>query len=149
MYVAQFNISKEREPLDHPVMKDFVEHLAPVNALADEWAGFVWRLCDDSGNATAIRIYEDKTIIFNLSVWASIETLKEFVYRSGHADVLRKRRTWFEPMREQSYVLWWVAEAERPSVAKAKHRLRHLQENGCSAYGFTFDQVHYLDQASE
>lgn len=141
MYVAQFNISKEKWPLDHPIMREFVEGLAVVNALADEAEGFVWRLHDDSGNATAMRVFEDKTIIFNLSVWKSVETLKEFTYRSAHSRMLRQRRVWFEHQRERSYVLWWVPEDEVPSIEEAKARLRHLQEHGPSDYVFTFDTV--------
>jgi hypothetical protein len=142
VYVAQFNISRERESLDHPLMQDFVERLAPVNAIADAWDGFVWRLKDDSGNATAIRTYEDPAVIFNLSVWKTVEQLKEYVYRSGHADVLRKRLKWFGTWDRPSYVLWWVAEDELPSLEEAKHRLAHLQDNGPSAYAFSFTDVH-------
>jgi hypothetical protein len=141
MFVAQFNISKERQPIDHPSMQDFVEALAPVNEMADNAEGFVWRLHDDSGNATAIRTFDDPSIIFNLSVWKTVESLKAFAYRSGHAEVLKRRREWFETIPEASYALWWVEEDERPSLAEAKTRLRHLREHGASQYAFTFDRV--------
>ncbi|MEQ4303965.1 DUF3291 domain-containing protein [Plantactinospora sp. B6F1] len=141
MFVAQFNISKERYQLDHPVMSDFMASLDPVNGAADEWDGFVWRLHDESGNATAIRAFDDPTIIFNLSVWRTVEQLKEFVYRSAHANVLRRRREWFEVIPERSYVLWWVDESGFPTLDEAKARLRHLQEHGPTPYAFTFDRV--------
>lgn len=141
MYVAQFNISKERFPLDHPAMRDFVDQLAVVNALADQADGFVWRLHDESGNATSMRVFEDKTIIFNLSVWESVEALKEFTFKSAHATMLRKRRKWFEHAPQQTYVLWWVTPGEQPSVQEAKERLRYIQEHGPSPYAFAFDSV--------
>lgn len=141
MFVAQFNISKERYPLDHAVMTDFMDSLDPVNGVADDWDGFVWRLHDDSGNATAIQAFDDPTIIFNLSVWRTVEQLKEFVYRSAHANVLRRRREWFEVISEPSYVLWWIDESELPTLDEAKARLRHLQEHGTSPYAFAFDSV--------
>ncbi|GAA1419561.1 DUF3291 domain-containing protein [Catellatospora coxensis] len=141
MYIAQFNISKERYPLEHPAMQDFVDRLGEVNAVADEWEGFVWRLHDDTGNATAIRTFDDPTIIFNLSVWKSVATLKDFVYQSRHVEVLKKRRTWFEHWDKPSYVLWWVEESARPSLEEAKARLRHIQDNGPSAHAFDFDHV--------
>jgi hypothetical protein len=141
MHVSQFNISKERYPLDHPEMRDFVESLATINALADEADGFVWRLKDESGNATAIRTYDDPSIIFNLSVWASVASLRSFAYRSDHSSMLRERRRWFVPMEVPSYVLWWVDADVRPSLDEAKNRLRFLQEHGASPYAFTFSSV--------
>jgi Domain of unknown function (DUF3291) len=141
VHVAQFNISKERFPLGHPAMCDFVDHLAVVNGLADQAEGFVWRLHDESGNATSMRIFEDKTIIFNLSVWESVEALKEFAFKSAHAMMLRNRRKWFDRVSEQTYVLWWVRPGGHPSIEAAKERLRYIQEHGPSPYAFTFDSV--------
>ena len=34
----------------------------------------------------------------NMSVWESIESLQQFVYRSGHVATLRERKQWFEPL---------------------------------------------------
>lgn len=31
-----------------------------------------------------------------MSVWESIEHLRNYVYQSRHAEVLRQRRDWFE-----------------------------------------------------
>lgn len=141
MHVAQFNISIEKAPLDDPLMKDFIDGLARVNQMADESEGFVWRLHDDTGNATAMRVYEDQRIIFNLSVWESIEHLKRFVYNNQHMGLLKRRREWFHQNAKRSYVLWWVPENHHPSIEEAKARLLHLQENGPSPFAFTFDQV--------
>ena len=87
-----------RTPLDDPIMADFVDQLAQVNALADESPGFVWRLADESGGAaTDIRAFADDRILVNMSVWESIEALHEFSYRGHHAGLLRERGKWFEP----------------------------------------------------
>ena len=40
-------------------------------ALADAAPGFVWRLQDDSGNATAIQAFADPHLLINMSVWDS------------------------------------------------------------------------------
>ena len=141
MHIAQFNISIEKTTLDDPAMKDFVDSLERVNQMADQAEGFVWRLHDDSGNATAMRVYDDKRIIFNLSVWKSIEVLKQFVYNNQHMSLLKRRRDWFHQNPKRSYVLWWVPENHTPSVEEAKARLHHLQENGPTPFAFTFDQV--------
>ena len=58
-YLAQINIAKMLAPIDSPVMADFVANLDSINALAETSEGFVWRLKDESNNATAIKIFDD------------------------------------------------------------------------------------------
>src|SRR5580692_4632062 len=93
-HLAQCNIVKLKAPLDSPVVADFVAALDPINALADAAPGFVWRLKTEDGDATAIRVFPDDQILLNMSVWESAEALKSYVYRSGHREVLRRRREW-------------------------------------------------------
>lgn len=81
---AQVNIARLSAPLDSPQLADFMANLDPVNALAEASAGFVWRLKDKGGNTTAIPFTNDPTIIVNLSVWESVEALREFTYWSHH-----------------------------------------------------------------
>ena len=59
----------------------------------------------EEGNATAVRPYEDRDILINLSVWESIEALEAFVYRSDHIAYLRRRREWFGRMNEAMLTL--------------------------------------------
>lgn len=137
-HLAQLNIGVLRAPVDSPQLAGFVEMLDPINALADRTPGFVWRLQTEDGNATAIRPFEDERIAVNLSVWASLEALGEFVYASSHLDVLRRRREWFERMREAYLVLWWIPAGTVPTVEEAKRRLELLRERGPSPEAFTF-----------
>ena len=84
--LAQLNVARLREPLDHPDSADFVAGLAPMNALAESSPGFVWRLVDDGGaDATALSPFEDERIIVNMSVWESLEALRSYAFRSAHA----------------------------------------------------------------
>ena len=53
-HLAQCNIARLTAPIDAPETADFVAALDPINALAEASPGFVWRLQDDSGNATEI-----------------------------------------------------------------------------------------------
>ena len=55
-HLAQINLARLVAPLDDPKISEFVAQLAPINALADEAPGFVWRLKSESGNATGIRL---------------------------------------------------------------------------------------------
>jgi hypothetical protein len=125
--------------LDAPTMAEFVAALDAINALADGSPGFAWRLQTEDGDATSIRPFDDELMIINMSVWESIDQLAEFVYRSGHVEVMRRRRQWFERMRLY-LALWWVPEGHAPTVPEALERLEHLQAHGPSAYAFTFKQ---------
>ncbi|HEY0399694.1 MAG TPA: DUF3291 domain-containing protein, partial [Acidimicrobiia bacterium] len=98
----------------------------------------VWRLQDDTGNATALRPFDDDLVIVNMSVWESAEALSAFIYRGGHRDVMLRRREWFAPMDEAHLVLWWVPAGHIPDVAEAKDRLETLRRDGPSPAAFTF-----------
>ncbi|MGE0129667.1 MAG: DUF3291 domain-containing protein [Blastocatellales bacterium] len=140
-HLAQVNIARMLAPIDDPLMADFVALLEEINALADRSPGFVWRLQAESGNATYIRAYEDDRIIVNLSVWESVEHLKEYVYHSAHAAVMRRRREWFEKFDGPYTALWWVEAGRIPTVGEAKERLDHLRERGESEFAFSFKQI--------
>jgi hypothetical protein len=114
--------------------------LEPVNALADAAPGFVWRLQDESGDATSIKAFGDDRLIVNMSVWESIEALREFVYRSGHVDVMRRRREWFTGMGLH-LALWWVPAGTLPTVEDAELRLATLEREGPTPYAFTFKRA--------
>jgi hypothetical protein len=70
LHLAQANIARMRAPREDPVMKSFVDQLEYINSVADRAPGFVWRLQDEAGDATAIRVFEDERILFNMSVWS-------------------------------------------------------------------------------
>jgi Domain of unknown function (DUF3291) len=136
--VAQLNIGRLQAPLDSPQLAAFVEALDPVNALADGAPGFVWRLQTEDGDATAIRAFDDDMLLVNMSVWESVEALAEFVYRSDHRAILRRRREFFHPMAEAFTVLWWVPAGHVPTVDEAKDRLERLRRDGPTPAAFTF-----------
>ena len=137
-HLAQVNIGILGAPLESPEIADFVALLDPINALADGSPGFVWRLQTPEGNATYLRPYDDDRILFNLSVWKSVQELRNYVYRTAHAELLRQRQDWFEKFDAPAVALWWVPAGHLPSVDEAKKRLDHLQENGPTAFAFTF-----------
>ena len=135
--IAELNIALAKAPVDSPLLAEFAAALEPVNALADAAPGFVWRLQSEEGDATSIRAYEDDLIIVNMSVWESVEDLVQFVYRSPHVSVMRRRREWFDRV-EVHMVLWWVPVGHLPEVSEAVERLDYLREHGPTPYAFTF-----------
>ncbi len=139
--LAQLNVAKMLAPLDHPRMREFVAALEPINAVADASPGFVWRLEDESGNATSVRVFDDDMLLVNMSVWESIDALKDFVYRSEHAAVMSRRRDWFTRHTTAYLVLWWIPEDHRPTESEARERLELVQAEGPSPEAFTFGRI--------
>lgn len=140
-HLAQINIGRLVAPLGDPRIAEFVAQLAPINALADEAPGFVWRLQSDSGNATDIAYNDDPSIMVNMSVWESLEALRNYVYKSDHMKVLRDRAKWFEKMDKPYYCLWWIPAGHIPTVAEGRERLEHYQKHGATPYSFWFSQL--------
>ncbi len=128
---------------------DFVSSLEPVNALADEAPGFVWRLQTDAGDATSITVFDDDLIIVNMSVWDSIHALWSYVYSGGHLAVLRRRREWFEVAAAAHHALWWIPAGSIPTVDQGIDRLATIRQRGPGPDAFTFKQPYSIDGQGE
>ena len=138
-HLAQVNVARLLAPLDSPQLLGFVSRLDEVNALAEAAPGFVWRLKDDvTNNATAVPVYDDDKIIVNMSVWASIEALRAYVYSGAHLEVFKQRREWFSHMKDAATAMWWVPAGHVPDVAEARDRLAHLRIHGPTVFAFPF-----------
>lgn len=144
--LAQVNIGRIRASLEDPVMAGFVNRLDEINALADQSPGFVWRLQTPAGNATYLRPYDDDRILVNMSVWESVEALKNFVYRTAHKEMLRQRQEWFEKIDSAYAALWWVPAGHIPGVDEAKKRLAYLEEHVPTQFAFTFQRIFEADE---
>ncbi|NGM16268.1 DUF3291 domain-containing protein [Verrucosispora sp. WMMA2044] len=135
-HLAQLNIARLRAPIDSPELADFVAQLPEINGLAERSPGYVWRLQDESGDATALRPF-GPDIIVNLTVWQSVEALRGFVYRTAHLEPMRRRREWFVPLDRPHLVLWWIPAGVLPTITEAAERLELLTA-GPSPEAFTF-----------
>lgn len=135
--LAQLNVAVMKEPLDSPVMADFVDNLDRINALAERAPGFLWRLTTAEGNATDLRPLGPDTVV-NMSVWRDVRALGDYVFRTAHVEIMRRRREWFERMREASLVLWWVPGGHRPGIEEGVAKLELLRCNGPTAEAFDF-----------
>lgn len=143
-HLAQVNVARLSAPLDSPQLADFVANLEPINAVADASEGFVWRLQTEAGDATALRFMDDDWLIVNMSVWKSLETLRSYVYRSRHADVLRRRQEWFDRMVEAHVALWWIEAGTLPTLDDARERLLRLRADGPTPDAFTLKEPYPL-----
>jgi hypothetical protein len=139
-HLGQINIGRLIAPVDDPRVAEFMNQLEPINALADRAPGFIWRLQSSSGNATDIAYNDDPTMLVNMSVWDSLESLRSYVYRSDHARVLRDRAKWFVKLDKPIYCLWWISVGHIPSVAEGRERMEHYQEHGSTPFSFWFSK---------
>ena len=140
--LAQLNVARMKGAKDSEVMRDFVASIDRINALADGAPGFVWRPQADDGDASALAALERDGMLVTLSVWRDVAALRNYVYESGHLEVLRRRREWFESAGKASVVLWWVPKGHRPSVTEGLDRLERLRRSGPGPEAFDFRHPH-------
>ena len=140
-HLAQLNVGRIRYPTGDPRMAEFMNALDAVNALAERSPGFVWRLKDDSGNATNIRPVQDPQLNLNLSVWQTPEQLEHFVWNTVHKRFYQKKSNWFEAMQAPHFVMWWITAGHLPSIDEAMARLDHFTQHGPSDQAFGWESL--------
>ena len=136
-HLAQINVGRLTAPQGDPRTADFFAALDRINALADASPGFVWRLQDESGNATGIRTTSDPLFAINMSVWENADSLFEFVYRSAHTPVMARRREFFQTFEGHYQALWWIPVGHRPTIHEGLARLWMLEHYGSTGDAFT------------
>lgn len=136
-HLAQINIAKAKSTMDSDIMKGFVDRLDEINHLADKSPGFVWRL-KEGESAITISAYENPAIIVNMSVWEDLDSLKNYVYKSVHIQLLKEKKSWFYKMDSAHQALWWIPASHIPSVLEGKERLKFFQEHGATEFAFNF-----------
>ncbi len=136
-HLAQINIAKRLAPLDDPIMKDFVNNLDRINALADESEDFIWRLKDEDKDLGA-QVFQDDTLLINMSVWKNLEALFNYTYKSGHIEVFKRKKEWFSKIKMMHMAFWYVPKGYEPNFLDAKNRLDYLNKHGETPYAFSF-----------
>ncbi len=132
-HLAQVNIAHLLASLDDPAMYGFTSRIVEINQLAESSAGFVWHWTgSDNGPFNA------PDLLFNLSVWQSVDALRSYVYRSRRVELFRDRAEWFLPFDGPSLALWCVPAGHRPTPEESKQLLDHLIDNGPTPFAFTF-----------
>lgn len=141
-HLATSNVARMLGAYGDEIMAGFVARLDPVNAVADASPGFVWRYETEEEvpekESEEVRVFGDESILFNMSVWESIDDLAAFVYRNNHLEVLQKKSRWFEKSTRPPLVLWWIEAGHIPTVEEAKEHFDLLWRDGPSAAAFTF-----------
>jgi hypothetical protein len=146
MHLAQLNIATAKYELEAPEIKEFMDNLDPINAIAESSKGYVWRLQDENGDATSIQFFDDPKIIVNMSVWESVDSLKNFMFRTHHKDFFKRKSEWFVKDAEDTYVLWWIPEGTLPTLEEAVEKLTYLRKHGDTPQAFTFKSNFTADE---
>jgi len=140
-HLAQANVAYAIAPHDSPLLAEYFARLDEINQLADRSPGFVWRYHTDSRDI-AQREFDDPLVLFNMSVWESIDALHAYTYRTAHSEVYAARKRWFADVKNvvggHALAMWWVPIGTRPTVADAKQRLAAITAHGPSERAFTF-----------
>lgn len=140
-HIAQINVARMLGVnIEDPIMREFKDNLDSINELAESSEGFIWRLKDDTNNASNFNPYDDEQIIVNISVWDSLKALESFTYKTFHSEFIRRRKEWFSKFGKAYYALWWIREGEIPTIEQCVTKLDHLQKNGPAKEVFNFKQ---------
>ena len=136
--LAQINIAHFRKPSMNTVNNDFHAAIDGVNDVAESQPGFIWRLIDDAPQRADTHMFQNPDMLVNLSVWADMESLMKFVYRTPiHREIMRRREEWFDHV-EFNIVLWWIKAGELPTLKDAEEKLNLLAARGATDEAFTF-----------
>ena len=135
--IAQVNIAKRLAAMDDPIMQDFINNLDRINTIADGSEGFIWRLQDEDKDE-AVTVFQDDSLIINMSVWKSLESLFNYTYNSGHIEVFKRKKEWFSKMKMMHMAFWYVPQGYEPTFEDAKDRLDYLNTHGDTPYAFSF-----------
>jgi len=142
VHLAQLNIAEALHPMDDPRMGGFTSRIETINALADRSPGFIWRMVDDDDSldgALGIRFPGgSEDMIVNMSVWADVMSLYNFVYKTAHLKLIDGKTDWFETPIQKHMVLWWVEDGHIPTLDEARQKLEALRENGPASDAFSF-----------
>jgi heme-degrading monooxygenase HmoA len=138
-HLAQANVAYGIAPADDPRMADYITRLDEMNELADRAPGFLWRYLTDSRDP-AQREFPDPLVLFNMSVWESIDALHAYTYRTPHKEVYAGRKTWFVDEKAviggHALAMWWIPAGELPTVSDAKQRLDLITAQGPTERAF-------------
>ncbi len=139
-YLAQVNVARAKAEMNTETMRGFMGQLDAMNHLADTADGFIWRMIGDGGDYTSIRPFDDPLVIMNVSLWRDIDSLKNYVYKTVHMNIVRDRHTWFHKMNEFQQALWWHPVSHQPTAQEAKEKLERVRLLGATQEAFTFAQ---------
>ncbi|MDO7557431.1 MAG: DUF3291 domain-containing protein [Loktanella sp.] len=142
MQLAELNVGRLRGTTDDPIVAEFMENLDRINGLGKRMPGFVWMMEGAAGAGnTEAKIDGDPRYVPNLTVWETAAQLETFVFKTLHAKFMERRAEWFEALETMHFVMWWVPDGHKPTLAEALAKLAQLQSNGETPAAFGWDYL--------
>jgi hypothetical protein len=138
-HVAQVNVALPNDTSDERALDSFFALSDLVNAAADSSPGFIWR---PRTPLETPRLLGTDGLLVTMSVWRTVDDLRNFIFHGLHAGALRRRREWFRNLPEAHMALWWIPAGSLPGLADAEERLIHVREHGPTPYAFHFGQTY-------
>ena len=139
MQLAELNVGHLIAPTDDPRVAEFMAALDRINGLGKRMPGFVWMM-EGSGEPgtgnTDAKIGGDPQYVANLTVWDGVETLEAFVWNTVHRQFYERRAEWFTVLGQMHFVMWWVPDGHKPTLAEGLARLDHMRAKGDSEHAF-------------
>lgn len=142
MQLAELNVGRLRGTTDDPIVAEFMENLDRINGLGKRMPGFVWMMEGAAGAGnTEAKIDGDPRYVPNLTVWETAAQLETFVFKTLHAKFMERRAEWFEALETMHFVMWWVPDGHKPTLAEALAKLAQLQSNAETPAAFGWDYL--------
>jgi len=143
-HLAHANIAWMHGTTDEPVMAGLVSRIDEINRLAETSKGFIWRVPNAEATLESYEVFREDfpgfdpaRFFYNMSVWESIEDLREYTLFSAHTEMIHERRQWLDPIAGVNVALWWIPSGHRPTVAESAERLRRVRTHGPTPQAFT------------
>src|SRR5438874_1352105 len=128
-HLAQANLAVLRAKPGEPQMAGLVAQINDMNMLAERSPGFVWRMLSSEGTPEALRVLDGyfptfalDRIFYNMSVWESVAHLRQYVFQSEHARMLRQKEQWMDHFERPHLALWWLPAGQRPTILDSAKR---------------------------
>jgi hypothetical protein len=144
-HLAQVNIARTKAPFDASAMTGLTSRIAEMNALAESSPGFVWRFTAGSDADNRLELLSDYLVpfdrgrfFFNMSVWKSVDDLRDYAFKTAHLELFRDRHAWMDSFPHAHAAMWWLPAGKTPTVADAKTRLLSVDQHGPTDFAFTF-----------
>jgi hypothetical protein len=144
-HLAQVNVARAVADFADPILAGLADRIGEINALAEKSPGFVWRYESAAGDLDYLRpfdgyftLFEPQRIFFNMSVWETVEDLKNYVFHTAHAELFRQKGQWMTSFERPHLALWWVPAGHVPTVEEGKEKLLLIERDGPTPSAFTF-----------
>ena len=125
-------------------MSGLAGRIDEINRLAEESRGFVWRVPNSEVTFAHLEVFrsdfpgfDPARLFYNMSVWESLEDLREYTLFRAHAEMIYERRQWLDSIAGANVALWWIPAGSRPTVGDSAERLRHVRQFGPTPHAFT------------